>query len=421
MPGDKSISHRALMLASLAKDSSTVSNLAPGLDVASTARCLRQLGVRIHRRGDRATIGGNPGRFPQVFDEPDGILDCGNSGTTMRLLLGLLAGQELFSVLSGDASLRRRPMGRLTEPLSRMGARLNGRQGARLPPLALQGRKLEGRCHLPSISSAQVKSALLLAGLTAEGETRVIQPEASRDHTERMLQFMGAEVNLRGPADVAVVGLKAPLEPLRMSVPGDISSAAFVMAGALLVPGSRITLRGVGLNPGRTGILEVLREAGARLEVRLREDQAGELAGDVTVEHSDLSGFQIGPGQVPSLIDEIPVLALLAAQSRGRTEIRGAEELRVKESDRLAEVARGLSALGAQVRELPDGLIIQGVSRFQNPEALTAGGDHRLALTWALASLVAPGQMKVSGAGVGAVSYPSFFSDMEALAGVTGQ
>lgn len=421
MPGDKSISHRALMLASLARDSSTVSNLAPGLDVASTARCLRQLGVRIHRRGDRATIGGNPGRFPQVFDEPDGILDCGNSGTTMRLLLGLLAGQELFSVLSGDASLRRRPMGRLTEPLSRMGARLNGRQGARLPPLALQGRPLEGRCHLPSISSAQVKSALLLAGLTAEGETRVIQPEASRDHTERMLQFMGAEVNLRGPADVAVVGLKAPLEPLRMSVPGDISSAAFVMAGALLVPGSRITLRGVGLNPGRTGILEVLREAGARLEVRSREDQAGEPAGDITVEHSDLSGFQIGPGQVPSLIDEIPVLALLAAQSRGRTEIRGAEELRVKESDRLAEVARGLSALGAQVRELPDGLIIQGVSRFQNPEALTAGGDHRLALTWALASLVVPGPMEVSGAGVGAVSYPSFFSDMEALAGVTGQ
>ncbi len=421
MPGDKSISHRALMLASLAKDSSTVSNLAPGLDVASTARCLRQLGVRIHRRGDRATIGGNPGRFPQVFDEPDGILDCGNSGTTMRLLLGLLAGQELFSVLSGDASLRRRPMGRLTGPLSRMGARLNGRQGARLPPLALQGRPLEGRCHRPSVSSAQVKSALLLAGLTAEGETRVIQPEASRDHTERMLRFMGAEVNLRGPADVAVVGLKAPLEPLRMSVPGDISSAAFVMAGALLVPGSRITLRGVGLNPGRTGILEVLREAGARLEVRLREDQAGELAGDVTVEHSDLSGFQIGPGQVPSLIDEIPVLALLAAQSRGRTEIRGAEELRVKESDRLAEVARGLSALGAQVRELPDGLIIQGVSRFQNPEALTAGGDHRLALTWALASLVVPGPMEVYGAGVGAVSYPSFFSDMEALAGVTGQ
>jgi len=421
LPGDKSISHRALMLAALARGTSRLRRLAPGRDVRSTAACLRRLGVTITARGPGETFvygrAGTGGCSPALFREPGDVLDCGNSATTMRLLLGILAGQRLFAVLTGDRSLRRRPMRRVTEPLSGMGARFAGRMGASLAPLAVCGADLKPGVHRTGVASAQVKSALLLAGLFARGRTSVAEPVRSRDHTERLLAAMGTCLCRVSAVETWIEG-PATLAPLDLTVPGDPSSAAFLAAAALLVPKSSVVFRGVSLNPTRLGFFRVLREAGAVIEIRACGEAAGEPFGDIAVEHSGFGPLNIGPAEVPELLDEIPLLALLATQAAGKTAIRGAAELRLKECDRLAATAAGLRAVGAAVEDHPDGLEIEGPAGLHAPaQPLDSRGDHRMAMTWAVASLVLPGEVRVTGDRFARVSYPGFAADLGSLTG----
>ncbi|MDP2872606.1 MAG: 3-phosphoshikimate 1-carboxyvinyltransferase [Bacillota bacterium] len=425
-PGDKSISHRALLLAALASGPGRLVGLAPGRDVAATARCLRALGVVIRPdrpRGAtivRGRLDGDTLSGP-ALREPQQILDCGNAGTTMRLLLGTLAGQALFAVLTGDRSLRRRPMGRVTGPLAEMGASFSGRDGGRLAPIAVRGGRLHPAAHRIPVASAQVKSAILLAGLFAEGATSVAEPAPSRDHTERMLLAMGAEVRRISATEASVSG-PAMLSPLELTVPGDPSSAAFIAAASLLVPGSSVHIRGVSLNPGRMGFFELLRRAGAGLSWEQTGVACGEPVGDIEARASAWGPLTVRPPEVPSMLDELPLVALLAARADGRSEISGAAELRTKESDRLAGVASGLRALGVTLEERPDGLIIEGPSRLTSPVApLPSAGDHRLAMTWAVAGLACRGNLRVAGMDSAAVSYPGFLDDIAALTGVRGR
>jgi 3-phosphoshikimate 1-carboxyvinyltransferase len=422
LPGDKSMSHRALIIASLADGRSRLRRLAPGRDVASTAKCLRQLGVSVLSRGSPAEVivtgrsSASGGAAPGYL-EPAGVLDCGNSGTTMRLLLGVLAGQDLFAVLTGDGSLRRRPMKRITAPLRQMGARILGRDDGAQAPLAVEGGNLRPAAHRTEAASAQVKSSLLLAGLFAPGTSSVTEPGQSRDHTERMLAAAGASVRRVSPVETEISG-PAALKPLDLMIPGDPSSAAFLAAAALLVPGSSVTLRRVSLNPTRTGLFRLLARAGARVELRVAGEEAGEPWGDILVRHSEFGPLDVVASDVPALVDEIPLIGLLATRAGGRTTISGAAELRVKESDRLAATAEGLRALGATVEESPDGLAVEGpVELAVPPEPLKSHGDHRMAMTWAVASLVAGDGVKVAGSGAMDVSYPGFLGDLATLAG----
>lgn len=421
LPGDKSLSHRALIVAALARGRSRLRRLSPGRDVRSTASCLRRLGVALHRgpRGEVVVHGkaGPEGCVPELLDEPEDVLDCGNSGTSMRLLLGVLAGQDLFAVLTGDRSLRGRPMRRVTAPLAMIGAAFQGRRGASCAPLAVRGGRLVPRTHRTAVASAQVKSALLLAGLFACGRTVVVEPARSRDHTERMLAAAGARLGRASECETWVEG-PARLDAMDVTIPGDPSSAAFLAAAALLVPGSEIALRGVSLNPTRLGFFRLLQASGARIEIRPEGDAAGEPYGDIAVAHSRFSPFVVRAEQVPGLVDEIPLLALLATQAEGRSSFSGAAELRVKESDRLARTAGGLRALGAQVEECPDGLEVEGPARLRAPgEPLRSQGDHRMAMTWTVALLIAAGEVRVAGAGAAAVSYPGLHADLCTLAG----
>lgn len=421
LPGDKSISHRALIFAALAAGPSRLTGLSPGYDVASTARCLRALGVRVRSSGRmsdqtvvQGLLSGHTLSSP-ALREPSRILDCGNSGTTMRLLLGLLAGQPVSGILNGDSSLRRRPMGRVTAPLSRMGAAFIGRKGGELAPLAVRGARLQAMAHDTPVASAQVKSALLLAGLFAEGTTSVREPAPSRDHTERMLAAMGAALSRPSELETTIDG-PAALAPLDLRIPGDPSSAAFLAAAALLVPGSSLALRAVSLNPGRIGMFALLKRAGADIAWEQTGLAGGEPVGDIAVRHSTWGPLTVGGRDVPSMIDELPLVALLATRAAGRTEISGAGELRTKESDRLAETAAGLRALSAKVDERPDGLSIEGPVDLIAPSApLSSKGDHRLAMTWALGGLVCRGDLTVVGMGAAAVSYPGFLQDLERL------
>ncbi len=403
VPGDKSISHRAVMLGALAEGTTQVRNFLAGEDCLSTVRCLRALGAEVRLEGDRATV---VGRGWEGLAEPEEVLDCGNSGTTMRLLLGILAGLPLFAVLTGDASLRRRPMGRVVRPLERMGARVDGRSGGELAPLAVRGGGLRAAEFTLPVASAQVKSALLLAGLRAEGRTAVTEPSRSRDHTERLLPRFGVPVEVDG-LTVAVAG-PARLRAAEVEVPGDISAAAFFLVAAAVVPGSRLVLPGVGVNPTRAGLLEVLEAMGARVRRLNEREEAGEPVADLEVEASELRGVQVGGDLVPRLIDEVPALAVAAACAEGVTEIRDAAELRVKESDRIAALARELGRLGAAVEELPDGLRIRGGRPLRGAEC-DSGGDHRLAMALAVAGLVAEGETVVADAACAAVSFPGFW------------
>jgi len=415
VPGDKSISHRALLFGAIAEGETRIEGLLPAEDPLSTAACLRAMGVTVSPIEAGATVVVQ-GAGLDGLAEPDTLLDCGNSGTTMRLMLGLLAGRTgRHFVLSGDASLRRRPMRRVAGPLAEMGATINGRQNGNLAPLAVQGRPLRGAVIHTPVASAQVKSALLLAALSAEGPTTVIEPAHSRDHSERMLRAFGADLTVAGPAGTEVtVRPGAVLQGQTVVVPGDISSAAFWLVAAAITPGAALTVDNVGLNPSRTGILEVLESMGARITVLNRRDVAGEPVGDLAVEHGPLQAFTIGGDLIPRLVDEIPVLAVAACCAEGVSRISGAEELRVKETDRLAVMARQLGAMGARLQEQPDGLTIEGGVQLHGAK-VDSETDHRVAMSLAVASLVARGDTLLHDSAAAAVSYPGFWDDLARL------
>ena len=412
-PGDKSISHRAAMMGSLAVGVTIVDNFLDGADTNATVACLRDLSAEISveaagSRGLRLTI---DGRGREGFRAPEKVLDVRNSGTTMRLLSGILATLPFSSVLTGDESILRRPMRRIIEPLRLMGADISGRDGDRYAPLTINGGDLRGIDYTLPVSSAQVKSAILLAGLGAKGPTTVREIGSSRDHTVHMLRAMGASVYVGGHSVAVDPG---PLHGVDIRIPGDASSAAAWIALGVAHPDARITLRGVGSNPGRVGIVNILRSMGASIVMEEQPPAGTEPVADITVESSDLTGTVIGGDAIPNAIDEIPLIALAATQARGHTEIRDASELRVKESDRIATTVSELRKLGADIEETPDGMIING------PTPLTGArgesyGDHRLAMALGVAGLLAEGETVVEGHECVDVSYPGFWADLESL------
>jgi len=407
VPGDKSIAHRALILAALAQGESWIHGLPEGEDVLATAGCLRALGANLQRSGRTARIRGAGLRS---FATPHGPLDCANSGTTMRLLLGVLAGSSLSATLDGDASLRRRPMARVIEPLRTMGAKIESPEGR--APLVVTGTSLQGRRHTLPVASAQLKSALLLAGLSANGPTTVVEPLATRDHTERLLRAMGTDVGATVEG-VVIRPSHQPLRPIELAVPGDFSSAAFWMTAAALRPRWSVIIGDVGLNPTRTAFLALLRSMGA--EVKLEGPSADiEPHGQVTVIGRGLQAIVLGAADVAAAIDEIPALLVLATQADGVTSIDGAGELRVKESDRIVTMAEGLRRMGAIVEERPDGVSIHGPVALRGA-TVEAHGDHRVAMALAVAGLVASGPTTIEGADCVAVSYPNFFPQLQEL------
>ncbi len=411
-PGDKSISHRAAILNAIAAGEAVIENFQRGADCLSTLRCLRRLGVQWEWQDAsrlRLTGAGRHG-----LREPAAVLNCGNSGTTIRLLCGLLAAQPFFSVLTGDASLRSRPMARLIEPLREMGARIWGREDGTRAPLAIQGGALHCIHYRLPVASAQVKSALVLAGLYAEGGTVVQEPAPARDHTERMLRAMGAQVAYGEGPNVAVSPLTQEMSALSLRVPGDISAAApFIVLGAVH-PDAEIRISGVGINPTRTGILDALRMMGADVSVEEERTWGAEPVADIVVRSSQLRGAAIGGELVPRAIDELPLLALAGCFAEGETIIRDASELRVKESDRIQTTASTLRRMGAEVEERPDGLRLCGPQRLRG-KALSSHGDHRLAMMAAVAGALAQGETVIHNSNVVAVSYPWFWRDLEAL------
>ncbi len=411
IPGDKSISHRSIMLGALAQGTTTVSNFLTSDDCLHTAQCFRQLGIAIEQEATTVTV---KGRGLRGLSEPGTVLDVGNSGTTMRLLAGILAGQPFYSVMTGDASIRRRPMGRVAKPLRAMGASVFGRDGGQLAPLTIMGGGLRAIQYETEVASAQVKSAILLAGLFADGWTEVREPLQSRNHTELMLQGLGAEVEVSERV-VRVHGGPA-LRSGQWEVPGDISSAAFLLVAGLIVPNSRLRLLDVGLNPTRTGIIDVLQTMGGSIRVENERVSAGEPIGDLVVESSKLRGCVVEGDLIPRLIDEIPVLAVAACFASGTTTIQDAAELKVKESNRIAATATELTKLGANVTELPDGLEVRGGHRLHGT-ACESHGDHRMALALAIAGLGADGTTTVAHAEAVNVSFPGFAEAMVGLGG----
>ncbi len=408
-PGDKSISHRYAMLGAIAEGTSEIHFFATSADCQSTLSCLKQLGVKIERKDNVVTIqgAGLGGLKPAAA-----ALDAGNSGSTMRMLAGVLAGQPFRSVMVGDASLSRRPMKRVADPLSRMGARIKSQEGG-LPPLEIEGGSLKPIRYEMPVASAQVKSAVLLAGLFAEGETEVIEKVRTRDHTEIALEQMGADIG-RHQRTIAVRG-KARLAGKKLYVPGDFSSAAFFIVAGLVTPDSNLMLHNVGLNPTRTGILDVLVPMGGRVTVVNLEMMNGELIGDLHVVASPLRGGEIPESAVPGLIDELPVLAVLGTQTEQGLTFRGAAELRVKESDRLAAVAENLRRMGAKVEEFPDGLRVAGRQTLHGAE-IDPHDDHRIAMAFAVAGLVAQGNTLIKNSGCVDISFPDFFDTLARVA-----
>lgn len=414
LPGDKSISHRAVILNSLARGRAATENFAPGVDCLSTVSCLKALGVKIGREGSRdsPTVSVS-GTGADGLREASDVLDAQNSGTTMRLLGGLLASQPFLSVITGDSSLRNRPMGRLIQPLKLMGADVWGRGQDSFAPLVIKGKELRGIDYTLPVPSAQIKSAILLAGLFARGSTVLHQKIPSRDHTERMLPHMGANVESKGNT-IALMPLTSPLRALNLRIPGDISSAAYFLVAAAVHPDARIVIRDCGINPTRTGIIDVLLAMGARLEIDHERLEAGEPLADIVVESSELKGIEVSGDIIPRLIDEIPVLAVAGCIAKGKTVIRGAGELRVKESDRIATVVNELSRLGARIEPLPDGMAIYG-GRLLSGTEVESHLDHRLAMSLAVAGLIAKGETTISHAQVAKVSYPAFWQTLQQI------
>ncbi len=409
VPGDKSISHRAVMIGSLAKGVTEIEGFLNSEDCLSTVRAFRAMGVCIEEGwdGSRLTI---EGRGLKGLSKPEHVLDVGNSGTTMRLLLGILAGQDFPVVLTGDDSLVERPMKRVTEPLRKMGALISGRDAGNLAPLTIRGGQLKAIKYKSPIPSAQVKSALLLAGLYAEGETVITEPAKSRDHTERMLKLFGAEVEVDG---LTVKVKSGPvLTARKITVPGDISSASFFMVAAAMFPGSDITITGVGVNPTRKAILEVLREMGAKIKISPVKNALFEPIADINVKGDKLRPINLDGEIIPRLIDEIPIIAVAAALAEGVSQIRGASELRVKETDRIKALSVNLAKLGVKVEEVPDGLIIRGGSPLQGIE-VDSFGDHRLAMAMVVAGLSARGETTVLNTDCINTSFPGFMDTLK--------
>jgi 3-phosphoshikimate 1-carboxyvinyltransferase len=407
LPGDKSISHRYAILAAIARGTTHLENFSTGADCASTLNCLRSLGAHWERNQGSVAIHG----CGMKLHAPAVPLDCGNSGSTMRMLSGILAGQQFSSELIGDASLSRRPMARIITPLSAMGAKVTASDGGR-PPLRITGGHLKAIDYAMPVASAQVKTSLLFAGLFAAGETRVEEPVRTRDHGELALRAFGASVEQHGNQARIRGGQK--LHAIEATVPGDLSSAAFFLCAAALFPGSRLILHGLGLNPTRSFLLDLLVGMGVRIQVTQLEEKHGELAGTVQVEGAELQGTTIRSPHTETLIDEIPVLAAIAPYTTKGMEIRDARELRVKESDRIAAIAANLRAMGAEVEEREDGLRIPGGQRLHGAE-IDSLGDHRIAMAFAVAALRAEGETMIRGADAAVISYPEFFDTLEGL------
>lgn len=444
IPGDKSISHRSVLFGSIAKGTTEIAGFLKGADCLSTIDCFRRMGVKICEDKDRVLVHGNG---LHGLKAPDGVLDCGNSGTTTRLISGILAAQDFDVTLTGDRSIRKRPMKRIMDPLSRMGADITSIPGNGCAPLRICGRPLHGISYHSPVASAQVKSAILLAGLYADGETRLTEDCLSRDHTERMLKHFGADVQSLGAAgdqspgtamadhnpstatghapgtaaayhsSSAATAIIRPADELYgcpIDVPGDISSAAFFIAAALLVPGSELLIKHVGINPTRAGILTVCRAMGGDITLLDVDEASGEPTADLLVRHSALKGTQIGGAIIPTLIDELPMLAAMACFADGQTIIRDAAELKVKESDRIGVMVQNLKAMGADVTETADGMVIQG-GRPLHGAVIDSKLDHRIAMTFAVASLCAEGETKILGAQCVEISYPDFYKDLARL------
>ena len=412
VPGDKSISHRSIMFGSLATGVTKVTGFLRGEDALATLEAFRAMGITVEDDGETLII---HGKGLHGLSEPTDVLDCGNSGTSMRLLTGLLAGQSFFSVLSGDKYLRARPMKRVVAPLAQMGARISGRAGGDKAPLAIQGSKLKGIEYSSPVSSAQVKSAIMLAGLYAEGVTTVMEPHLSRDHSERMLRHFGAQVE-SFPGGVRLTG-GVDLVASDIAVPGDISSAAFFMVAALIVPGSDLLIKGVGVNPTRTGVIDILKGMGGDLELLNPREQSGEPVADIRVRYSKLKAMEISGELVPRAIDEFPAICVAASLAQGTTVVSGAAELRVKETDRIAAMAANLRRAGVTVVETSDGMESKGAAFLSGCQA-ESFGDHRIAMSMLVAGLAAQGETSVDDTECIATSFPGF---LELLNGVVSR
>lgn len=413
VPGDKSISHRAAMLAALASGESSLDGFLLSDDCLSTLRAVESLGAGVRREGGHVVVDGTGGRFR----DPGAALDMGNSGTGMRLICGLLAGHEFTTELTGDESLRSRPMGRIGEPLEKMGARVELLGPGGCAPVRIGGGDLHGIEYHPPVASAQVKSCVLLAGLFAEGATSVVELKHTRDHTERMLRAMGVEVQERGlTARIAGGRSGVCLAPLRVSIPGDFSSAAFWLVAGAVRDGAEVLVEGVGLNPRRTALLDVLRRMGADVDVRRDRDAGWEPTGSISVRGGRLHGTVVGGDEIPNLIDELPLVAVAGAAAQGETRIEDAAELRVKESDRISAVAEGLRAIGAVVNERPDGMLVKGASGIAGGCTVRSLGDHRVAMSMAVLALCADSPVTIEGVKCVDTSYPGFWQDLEHLA-----
>lgn len=411
VPGDKSISHRAVMFGALADGITEVTNFLQGADCLSTISCFQQMGITIENTPERILI---HGKGLHGLSRPQSVLDVGNSGTTTRLMSGILAGQSFDCTVNGDESIQQRPMGRIMKPLSQMGADISSLKGNGCAPLSIQGRPLKAIHYSSPVASAQVKSCVLLAGMYADGVTAVTEPALSRNHSELMLNYFGAQVSSQGTT--ASIQPSPHLEGRTVQVPGDISSAAYFIAAALLIPGSEILVKNTGVNPTRDGILRVCRAMGADI-VRLNENaDNGEPTADLLIRHSSLKGTVIGGDLIPTLIDEIPVIAVMAAFAQGTTIIRNAAELKVKESNRIDTVVENLARMGADIEATDDGMIIRGGKPLHGA-ALDSHLDHRIAMSFAVAALAAQGTTKIKDADCVRISYPSFYTDLFSLCG----
>ena len=409
IPGDKSVSHRSIMFGAIAEGTTTVEGFLQSDDCLSTIDCFQKLGVEISIEGDKVKI---ISKGITHWKEPDEILYTGNSGTTTRLMLGILAGSSVSSVLIGDESIQKRPMRRVTDPLKQMNAKLIGRENGQFTPIAVEGTQLQAIHYKMSVASAQVKSAILLAALNANGETVVEEIETSRDHTEKMLKHFGANIAVDNKTIRLLGGQK--LNGTAVVVPGDISSAAFFLVAGAIVPSSKLTLTNVGLNPTRTGIMDVLQAMGASFTVNDAANSSHEEMGTIEIESSPLVGTEIGGELIPRLIDEIPIIALLATQANGKTVIKNAEELKVKETNRIDAVVNELKKLGANITATDDGMIIEGPTTLHGGDLLTYG-DHRIGMMAAVASLITTEPVTIDNAGCIAVSYPTFFEDISSV------
>ncbi|MEX3714084.1 3-phosphoshikimate 1-carboxyvinyltransferase [Cytobacillus horneckiae] len=411
IPGDKSISHRSIMFGAIAEGRTVVSNFLMGEDCLSTISCFKKLGVEIEQTKHEVIING---KGLNGLKEPSEILNVGNSGTTIRLILGILSGRPFHSVLIGDESIGKRPMTRVTNPLRQLGATIHGRKNAEFTPLSVTGGNLTGTTYKLPVASAQVKSALLFAGLQAEGKTTILEPEKTRDHTERMIRTFGGKVTEEN--DAVIIEGGQSLRGTNIHVPGDISSAAFFMVAGAIVPNSEIKLKNVGLNHTRTGIIDVMKQMGADMEIIpafTKEDE--EPIGDIIIRTSSLKGTTISGALIPRLIDEIPIIALLATQAEGRTVIKDAEELKVKETNRIDTVVNELSQLGADIEATPDGMIVTGKKELKGGSAVSSHGDHRIGMMLAIAAAICDEEVLLENEEAISVSYPNFFTHLENL------